>query len=61
MSTPSTAIEPPFTTRRRRIIFPIVVLPLPLSPMSETTSPAPMSNETSRTARSSVPPNRPTR
>ena len=39
MSAPSKAIVPRVTRSRRRIIFPIVDFPLPLSPISETTSP----------------------
>ena len=40
---------------------PIVLFPLPLSPISETISPGAIAKLTSRTATSSVPPNVPTR
>ena len=61
MSTPSKTMVPRVTWRSRRIILPIVDLPLPLSPMSETTSPGGTPKLTFRTARSSRPPNAPTR
>jgi hypothetical protein len=59
-STPSSVIVPPLTEASRRIILPMVVLPLPLSPMRDTTSPGWTSKLTSRTAVSSLPPNTPT-
>ena len=59
MSGPSIEIRPPLISIRRRIILPIVVLPLPLSPMRETTSPLARSKLTSLTARSVDPPNVP--
>src|SRR5512142_539067 len=46
---------------RRRIILPMVLFPLPLSPIKETTSPSGMSKLTSLTAWSSLPPKVPTR
>ena len=57
----SSLIDPLLISMRRRIIRPTVVLPLPLSPMSETTSPLFTSKLTSRTAVSAPPPNVPTR
>ena len=60
MSASSNVITPPETRSRRRIIRPIVLLPLPLSPISETISPGRMSKLTSRTAGRLVPPNVPT-
>ncbi len=60
MSVPSKEIVPPVAGASRRIIRPIVLLPLPLSPISDTTSPGAISRLTSRTARSFVPPNVPT-
>ena len=61
MSVPSTLMEPSVTDVNRRIILPIVDLPLPLSPMTDMTSPASTENDTSRTAWSVAPPNVPTR
>ena len=60
MSVPSNEIEPEVTGVSRRIMRPIVVLPLPLSPMSETISPGAIAKLTSRTATSCDPPNVPT-
>ena len=60
MSSPSKVIVPLVTGDRRRIIFPIVDLPLPLSPIRETTSPGRRSKLTSRTAVSCFVPNAPT-
>ena len=57
---PSKLIVPRVAGVSRRIIRPIVVLPLPLSPISETTWPASTSKLTSRTAGRSVPPKVPT-
>ena len=50
-SCPSNVIEPSVTSVSRRIIFPTVVLPLPLSPISDTISPGRMSNVTSAASR----------
>jgi hypothetical protein len=61
MSTPSKVIFPLVTPVSRRIIRPMVVLPLPLSPMSEMTSPGATSRLTSWTATSSRPPKVPSR
>jgi hypothetical protein len=60
-SFPSTAIVPAVMRVSRRIIFPTVVLPLPLSPISETTSPRSIEKVTPVTAGSAVPPNVPVR
>ena len=62
MSTPSNVIAPRVTRRRRRIIFPMVDLPLPLSPMSDTTSPgAHLEADAHGQPSSSPPPKAPTR
>ena len=61
MSVPSKVIDPLVTEVRRRIMRPMVLLPLPLSPIRETTSPGATSRLTSRTATSSRPPKVPTR
>ncbi len=61
MSTPSKLIVPLVAEARRRIIFPIVLLPLPLSPISETISPSPISKLTSVTAARVFPPKVPMR
>src|SRR5262245_7779048 len=53
---PSNETRPSVGGSRRRIIFPIVLLPLPLSPISETTSPGRTPKLTSRTASSGFPP-----
>ena len=58
---PSKVMVPLVTGIRRRIIRPMVLLPLPLSPISDTTSPGPTWRLTSRTAGSSRPPKVPTR
>ena len=59
MSTPSTVMRPALTGDSRRIMRPIVVLPLPLSPISEITSPGLAVKLTSRTAGTFVPPKAP--
>jgi hypothetical protein len=53
MSVPSKLMVPALTPVRRRIIRPMVLLPLPLSPMREITSPGWTWKLTSRTAVSS--------
>src|SRR5690606_22041663 len=60
MSVPSKSTRPEVTFDSRRIILPMVLLPLPLSPIRETTSPAATSKLTSDTAWSTPPPNAPT-
>jgi hypothetical protein len=60
IGTPSTVIEPLVTGVRPRIILPIVLFPLPLSPMRETTSPGRTSKLTVSTAVMVRPPKVPT-
>ncbi len=59
-SWPLNRIDPEVTGESRRIIFPIVDFPLPLSPISDTTSPEWRSKLTSRTAVSRPDPKDPT-
>ncbi len=54
-------MRPLLTEASRRIILPMVDLPLPLSPMSEMISPGRASKVTSFTAWSVCPPKVPTR
>src|SRR3990172_10716971 len=60
MSKSSSQILPELIESKRRIIFPIVLFPLPLSPIKETISPSFISKLTSLTACSSFPPKVPT-
>ena len=59
MSVSSKEIDPEVIRSSRRIIRPIVLLPLPLSPISDITSPGCTSKLTLETAWRSVPPNVP--
>jgi hypothetical protein len=61
MSVPSKLTVPLVTAVRRRIMRPMVLLPLPLWPIRATTSPGRTSRLTSRTATSSRLPKVPTR
>ena len=56
MSSPSNITFPLLAGTSRRMIFPRVVLPLPLSPISVTTSPRSMSKLTLRSAGVRPPP-----